>query len=213
VPSYTTAQQSGRPRSCSPARKQQPPHPHPRQRPRRPTVPGPTNAQRFHIRPPHELPWRGDRPAWPKAPDSGSGLAGVRGFKSLSPHHTHVHFLCCLPVRAMGRRASTPDDPFADVHFVGTYIRHRPGQLESSGPVGEEKHIGGVERDAILEFARGHRCRTDCCFWSPDVIVGVGTWLSILAMALADWTLHNPRQAQKNAVASRILDDASLLVD
>ena len=29
---------------------------------------------------------RGDCQAWSKAPDSGSGPVGVRGFKSLSPH-------------------------------------------------------------------------------------------------------------------------------
>ena len=31
-------------------------------------------------------PGRGDCQAWSKAPDSGSGPVGVRGFKSLSPH-------------------------------------------------------------------------------------------------------------------------------
>jgi integrase/recombinase XerD len=57
----------------------------------------------------------------------------------------------------MARQRGVPDNPFADLHFVGTYIGHRIEQLKSDGPVGEGEPLGRAERDAILEFVRSRR--------------------------------------------------------
>jgi integrase/recombinase XerD len=57
----------------------------------------------------------------------------------------------------MGRKKTPPDDAFADVHFVRTYIEHRIAQLKSNGPVGGEKDLGRAERDAILDFVQSRR--------------------------------------------------------
>jgi integrase/recombinase XerD len=57
----------------------------------------------------------------------------------------------------MERQRGAPDDPFAYLHFVGTYIGHRLEQLKSNGPVGEGEPLGRTERDAILEFVRSRR--------------------------------------------------------
>jgi integrase/recombinase XerD len=57
----------------------------------------------------------------------------------------------------MVRQRGTSDDPFADLHFVGTYIGHRLEQLKSDGPVGDGERLGRAERDAILEFVRSRR--------------------------------------------------------
>ena len=52
----------------------------------RPVGGGPRSLRLLMVR--AYAPPRGDCQAWPKAPDSGSGPVGVRGFKSLSPHRT-----------------------------------------------------------------------------------------------------------------------------